>query len=186
MCVLNKLKHFVPLNARVMIYNSLILFHINYCILAWGYRWKRITKLQKLIVRILSISKYNAHTEPIFKTLRLLKVNDILKLQELKFHYKYENNLLSYYLQNLLFKTNIHSYATRSQDKIHQWIPMHDYARKCIRYINPSTVNNTPINIIEKVYTNSIQGFSKYIKLNLLQSYKEICTIYDCYICSRS
>ncbi len=110
------------------------------------------------------MSKYSAHTEPIFKTLRFLKVNDIFKLQELKFHYKYENNLLPYNLQNLLFKTNIRSYATRSQDKIHQWIPMHDYARKCVRYNIPSTVNNTPINIIEKVYTPSIQGFSKYIK----------------------
>ncbi len=36
MGVLNKLKDFVPLNARVMIYNSLILSHINYCILACG------------------------------------------------------------------------------------------------------------------------------------------------------
>ncbi len=88
-------------------------------------------------------------TQPIFKTLRLLKVNYILKLQELKFHYKYENNLLPYYLQNLLFKPNIHSYATRSQDTIHQWIHMHDYARKCVCYNIPSTVNNTPINIIE-------------------------------------
>ncbi len=78
-------------------------------------------------------------------------MNDILKLQELIFHYKYENNLLPYYLQNLLFKTNIHSYATRSQYKIHQWIPMHDYARKCVRYNIPSTVNNNLINIIEKV-----------------------------------
>ncbi len=34
MGVLNKLKHFVPLNARVMIYNSLILSHLKYCILA--------------------------------------------------------------------------------------------------------------------------------------------------------
>ncbi len=34
MGVLNKLRHFVPLNARVMIYNSLILSHLNYCILA--------------------------------------------------------------------------------------------------------------------------------------------------------
>ncbi len=77
MGVLNKLKHFVPLNARTMIYNSLILSHLNYCILAWGYRCEQITKLQKCIVRILSISKYNANTEPIFKILSLLKVNDI-------------------------------------------------------------------------------------------------------------
>ncbi len=39
----------------------------------------------------------------------LLKVNDILKLQELKFHYKYENNFLPYYLQNVLFEPNIQS-----------------------------------------------------------------------------
>ncbi len=38
MGVLNKLEYSVPLNARVMIYNSLILSHINYCIFAWGYR----------------------------------------------------------------------------------------------------------------------------------------------------
>ncbi len=86
MGVLNKLKHFVSLNARVMIYNSLILSHLNYLILAWGNRCVRITKLKKRIVRTLSISKYKAHTEPIFKILSLLKVNDILKLQELKFH----------------------------------------------------------------------------------------------------
>ncbi len=93
-------------------------------------------------------------------------------MQELKFHYKYENNLLPYYLQNVLFKPNIHSYATRSQDKLHQWIPMLDYARKCVHYNIQSTVNNTPINIIEKIDTHSIQGFSKYVKLNILQSYQ--------------
>ncbi len=82
MGVLKKMKHFVPLNARVMIYNSLIQSHLNYCILSWGYRCERIGKLQKHFVWILlSISKYNAHTQPIFKILSLLKVNDILKLQ---------------------------------------------------------------------------------------------------------
>ncbi len=88
------LKHYVPLNTRMIIYNSLILSHLNYCIFVWGYRCERITKLQKRIVRILSLSKYNSHTELKFKTLKLLKVIDIIKLQELKFYYKYENNLL--------------------------------------------------------------------------------------------
>ncbi len=35
MGVLNKLKHFVSLNASVMIYNYLIMSHLNYCIFAW-------------------------------------------------------------------------------------------------------------------------------------------------------
>ncbi len=89
MGILNKLKHILPLNAKVLIYNSLILSHVNFCILTWVYQRDRILKLQKRIVKIISLSKYNAHTEKIFKTLKQLKVNEILKLQELKLYYQY-------------------------------------------------------------------------------------------------
>ncbi len=65
MGVLNRLKHFLLLNARVIIYHSLMLSHLNCCILAWGHRCERVTKLQKRIVRVLILSKYYAHTEPI-------------------------------------------------------------------------------------------------------------------------
>ena len=34
---LNRIKHILPTQTRVLLYNSLILPHINYCILAWGY-----------------------------------------------------------------------------------------------------------------------------------------------------
>ncbi len=77
MDILNKLKYFLNLNVKVLIYNSLILSHLNFCILAWGYKCDRIIKVQKKIVRILSLSKYNAHTDPLFKTHKLLKVQDI-------------------------------------------------------------------------------------------------------------
>ena len=46
-------------------------------------RLKRILYL----ARMLSASKYNAHTEPLFKNLKLLKIEHILKLHELKFCY---------------------------------------------------------------------------------------------------
>ncbi len=47
-----------------------------------------------------------AHIGQIFKSLKLLKVKDILKLHELKFYYKYKNNKLPWYLYKsfLLFK----------------------------------------------------------------------------------
>ncbi len=37
MGIINKHKHYVPLNARMILYNSLILSYVNYCILVWGY-----------------------------------------------------------------------------------------------------------------------------------------------------
>jgi hypothetical protein len=188
MGILNKLKHFLPLNAKLLIYNSLILSHLNFCILAWGHQCERIVKLQKKIIRILNISKYNAHTEPIFKTLKLLKVNDILKLQEFKFYYKFKNNKLPYYLQNLPFNpnTNTHNHNTRRQYDLRQMKPNHEYARKCLRYDIPIVINSAPVEIIDKIDTHSLPGFAGYIKLKILQSYQENCTIVNCYICSRN
>ncbi len=53
------------------------------------------------MIQIIYLGKYNAHTEPIVKELKLLKLNDILKLQELTFYYKLKNIKLPHYLQNL-------------------------------------------------------------------------------------
>ncbi len=75
----------------------MIISHINYCILAWGYEHSRIYKLQKKAIQVNSVSKYNAYTEPRLKKLKLLKVEDILKMNELKFYYKFENGLLPDY-----------------------------------------------------------------------------------------
>ena len=45
--VINKLKQLIPQKTLLTIYNSVILPHINYCILAWGHDSNRILKLQK-------------------------------------------------------------------------------------------------------------------------------------------
>ncbi len=75
--ILNKLKHFLPPNTLYSMYNALILPHINYGLLLWGHQAHRIFKLQNKAIRIISLSKYNAHTSPIFKRLQLLKLDDI-------------------------------------------------------------------------------------------------------------
>ncbi len=66
---------------------------------------------------VTKISKYNAHTEPIIKELTLLKDNEIVQMQELKSYYKYKNNRLSYYLQNIPLHSNTdtHNYETHTQ-----------------------------------------------------------------------
>ncbi len=45
--VLNRIKQFIPLIVRILLYNTLILPHFNYCITVWGYQCDRIIKLQK-------------------------------------------------------------------------------------------------------------------------------------------
>ena len=85
---MNKLKHFLPTYTLRTMYNSLILPHLHFSILSWGFHSGRLPKLQKRSVRIITVNKYNAHTEPILKSLGLLKVSDIFTLQCLKFYFK--------------------------------------------------------------------------------------------------
>ncbi len=65
MGILNRLKRFLPIQTKVLIYKSLVLSHLNFGILLWGFKCEKKIKLQKKIVRILSLSKYNAHTDPL-------------------------------------------------------------------------------------------------------------------------
>ncbi len=187
MSILNKLKHVLPKQAQLHIYNLLILSHLHFGILAWGYQSDRIFKLQNKVIHSIYISKYNAHTEPLIKSLNLLKVSDILQLQLLKCYYKYKNRMLPYYLAQLTFIThpNIHDHSTRNQNQLRTNKTQHEHARYCVRHQIPKVINSAPIYILTKINTHSLQGFSIYIKITIIQSYQEICTIQNCYICSR-
>ena len=64
-----------------MLYYSLIDPYFCYCNVVWSSTYKinlrRLVILQKRIIRIINKSHFNAHTDPIFKGLRILKFNDI-------------------------------------------------------------------------------------------------------------
>ena len=186
--IINRLKHSLPLKPKLLIYNSLILPYLNFGILSWGYKCERIIKLQKKAVRIISLSKYNAHTEPIFKMLQLLKVTDILRQQELKLYYKFkQGNLPIYHLQMPFNEnTSTHNHNTRQQHNIHQPYARHEYAKRCLRFDLPKIINNTPSHILDKASTHSLNGFAWYIKQSIINSYNDKCIIENCYICSKN
>ncbi len=105
---------------------------MNFGILAWGHICERITKLQKKCVRTIIASKYNVHTEPSFKELNHLKVEDIFKLQVMKPYFKLKNGSLLHYLQSLPLQHNqdVHRHNTRSRKQIHQLNTNHECAKK--------------------------------------------------------
>ena len=133
--ILNRIKHVIPINIRLLLYNTLILPHLNYCITAWGYQCNRIVKLQKKALRTVSVCSYNAHTEPLFKNLRLLKIKDMLTLQTLKMYYKFQNNNLPVYIQNWSFRQNndIPHYNTRRANALHVNRYFHAFAQKSLK-----------------------------------------------------
>ena len=78
-------KYFLDQQTRLLLYNALILPHLNYCSLIWAHTFSsyisKIEILQKRAVRIIVNADRLAHTDPIYKQLKLLKVKQLAKLQ---------------------------------------------------------------------------------------------------------
>ena len=187
--ILNKLKHFLPMNVLRMLYCSLILPHLTYSVLAWGFDLVRLDKLQKRAIRTITCSKYNSHTEPIFKKLNLLKLKDLFNLNVLKFFFKFINQTLpEYFMQSFHInnRRDNRTYNTRSSTQIPANLTNTMFAQSCLRSILPRMINNTSEVILSKIYTHSQNGFKHYVKRYMIKNYSTSCNTQNCYICIRN
>ena len=181
-----KSKRFLPQNILKILYNSLILPHLQYCILSWGFKSDRIFKLQKRAVRIFTCSKYNAHTELLLKTLNLLRIKDMMKTKALKLYYRYKENELPKYFESMFTESNDnHSHDTRHKSLLYQLRTKTSTGRLCKRLYIPELLSKTPECITEKLDTHSFSGFSNYMKNYYIRNYNENCLIENCYICQK-
>lgn len=183
--IMCKLKHIIPTTAKLTIYNTLILPNINYGLLCWGYQSSKLMNLQKKAIRTIINAKYNAHTDPIFKQLDLLKITDIYTISKLKFFFKIVHNMLpSYFLTNfVVFNRDTHEYQTRQSCFLR--VPSHNYARfeQGLRYSIVKSVNNLEPVVMQKIYTHSLSGFSRYTKSHIIDKYAASCNVRNCYVC---
>ena len=131
-------------------------------------------------MRIITLNRYNSHTEPLFKNLKLLKIEGMLKLQELTFYFKYIHKHLPSYLLNweIIPSINIHNYNTRAKENIHTLRAKYDFAMKCLRHSLPHTINETPDAIKNKIYSQLAWIYNIY--KNLFANYSDICTLSNC------
>ena len=166
--VMNRLKRYLPFSAMKLMYDSLILSHLQFGITNWGFEWERISKLQKRALRIMTNSRYNAHTEPLLKKLTLLKVKDIFDVQCLKFWYKFVNNKLPKYFRDMFkFNHELHDIVTRNHDCLHLYPTRTSGARNVLRHHIPELLNKFPQYLIDRIKTHSIYSFAHQIKCYL-------------------
>ena len=157
-----------------------------YGILAWGFDYYRIEKLQKRFVRIISSSKYNAHSEPLFKVLDILKIEHLFSQSCLKFVYKFKKCQLPKYFLSLqcVPRSSIHDHDTRNASNIDTIYTRTKLASKCIRSQLPLLLNDTSDIILSKINTHSIHGFSFFIKRYYLAQYTTQCHDRECFVCN--
>ena len=83
-----KLKHIYSEAVLLIIYQSIIIAHFTYGLLVWGSKNTNhpLHLLQKGALRIVKNTDYVAHSEPICKDLRLLKMSDMFSFALWKFY----------------------------------------------------------------------------------------------------
>ena len=138
--VMYRIKNFVNSNILLKIYSSLILSHLHYGILCWGFGRHKLFRLQKKAIRIIAKQKYNAHTDPIFKKFKLLKIDDIFKIQSLKFLYKYKKGETPKYFDGIfeIQQRNVtHNHDTRYRNRQQPVITNRETTKQTIRYSTP-------------------------------------------------
>jgi hypothetical protein len=185
-CILNKLKHYLPESTLRAIYNALINSHINFGTLCWGFKSSRIHKLQKKAVRIICHSKYNSHSQPLFKKLNILTVQDVLTRKLYKFYFRRFHNLLpTYFLSSNFLIKQQSTHFNNTRNKLYKSPRIkHKFAENTIRFQLPLELNKNINCITDKVSTHSEVGYSFYVKNYLINKYYEICCQTDCYICN--
>ena len=164
--ILDKLKRFLPSYILRTLYFSMVQSRLTYGILAWGFEYQRFVKLQKRFMRIITLSTYNAHTEPLFKNLEILTIKNLFDLNCLKFVYNYKKGELPNHFLNFrcVPRAFIHDHETRFASLIDSELTRTVMAQNCMRHHLVTVLNCTPSCILDKIGTHSRQGFIFYIK----------------------
>ena len=140
--VLSKLRYNAPLHVCLQVYYSLFYSHLIYGCNVWGLtseeNIEKIEVLQRKCVRILTFAPFNAHTNQIFIDLKILKVRDVIKLNQLKLTYDFLNNNLPADLMTLFQRSSdVRSVQTNSVVRDLLYLPSFQsstYGSRSIRY----------------------------------------------------
>ncbi len=129
---INRAKNVLPKKALLSLYFALFHSHLTYCpsIISCtsNQNIQKIFKLQKKIIRIITLSGYSSHTSPLFKNLKILQYPDLINQSKLNIMHTIHYETAPSSLLNLWPKNQIRNrnYELRNTDDYE--IPRSNYA----------------------------------------------------------
>ena len=108
--MLSKIRHYVPSDELRSIYHSIFSSHMVYGCQIWGQSYSthvnKICKLQNRALRIINFANFDADANPLYKRDKILKLRDLIKIQNTLHVHDYLNNSLPDCFQDYYFKMN--------------------------------------------------------------------------------
>ena len=172
--IIYKVRPYITKDTCIQLYKSLVEPHLMYCNVIWGATLEcfrdELIKTQKRIIRTITNSAFLEHTSPLFKENRLLKLDDINKLETLKIMYQHEHNILPKIFHNATARNkNYHDYNTRNKDKYRTTKHNTSIAKRSSIFSRGITLWNalpTELNAVP-----SPEVFKRNIKTKIFESY---------------
>ena len=114
--ILTKARSYLDPSIMKTLYYSFVYPYLHYNIEAWGNTYDKyiepLFRKQKRAVRVIAGAKRNSHSEPLFKELKILKLDQLHTLATQTFMYKFIHDKLPR-IFNTFFTESRHSHATR-------------------------------------------------------------------------
>ena len=184
-------KNILPPSSLKSLYYTLMHCHFNYACEIWSCtsdaNLKILKNKQKEAVRLISKSKYLAHTEPIFKMLEILPFENILQYNKTTFIqqviYKHAPTTFhNLWLKNRDIRLNMDR-ELRNDDDLYLPVAKTDSISRFPYFNCPKLWNNLPPTL--QIVRNAIE-FKKDLKKSLLEKLAErtICNKLFCYACN--
>ena len=132
---------------------------------------KNFDNLQKKCIRNVALKTYKAHTEPIFKHLKILKLSDKLSFCQAQFMQQYRNKKLPTSFNNMFKEiTDIDDLQTRHND--YNYINKPAIKNSLERFPTKMLVSNwNHLNVDLKSTADPIE-FKSLVKENIISSYR--------------
>ena len=166
-----RVKFFLNKNALSVIYHSLMLSHIRYCITNWFHgNLAIVSQLQNICNKFIRLSFSLASEDDILPFMRrhnLLTIKDIFKHDVAVIMYKYHQGALPSAFDDV-FRSKISSIKTRSNSQLVPAFCRSAVSQQSIRYVGPKVWSEISVAIRK---SRTISAFKKKLKQCFINGY---------------
>ena len=150
-----KVRHFLPINILICLYNSLFSPFLQYGLLVWGLTYETyinpVFLLQKRVIKAISFQNFASPSSPIFSDLKILKLHDLFQLKLLCFVYDCVNKISPSCFHSFFeLVESVHPYLTRQATNNDIFLNQKNtlqYGLRSVRYFGAKCWNNIPSEI---------------------------------------
>ena len=172
--ILSKIRYHVNLDVLTNLYYALIYPFLIYGIVIWGNTYptniQPLLILQKRSIRIITFSKFDDNSSPLFKQTNILKLTDLIFFHVSLFMFKFHNRLLPAVFENYFISTSkVHNYNTRLSSQLACSLPRvrTNYGKFNIKFSGSKVWNS----LSSDLKLLSIGSFKARLKSNLISRY---------------